>query len=211
MATIKMKTAVGELMWVSISGEGKEDLQGRPKYQATVVVSKADAKKLQDEVMKHWEDNRPKAVKAPKSTGWYPHKIKTDKIDPDTDKAIYDEDPEGRVEFRLKTNTVWPDGKVVHVATLRPNGNPINLGDKEIGNGSKGALVGSYGIYLVKTPKGAITDAGITMYLTKVQLTKFVAYEGDNGPEEAIETDGDDGLDSIDVDGAEAPISTPDV
>ncbi len=208
MAAVKMNTPSGELLWVSITGEGKLDLQGRPKYQATVLLSAESAKPLQDKIMEYWEANRPKGIKKPKSTGWYPHTIKTDEIDPETDKAIYKEDPQGRVEFRLKTNTTWPkDNKPVIVKTFKPkldNGKlvPINLGDKEIGNGSLGSLIGSFDIYTVKSPNGAIMDAGITMYLGGIQLQKFIAYEGSELSGTEMEEVEDDGLGDIELDEA---------
>jgi len=200
MANVNFKTPLGELQWVVISGEGKPDLQGRMKYSANVLISKEEGEALKTTLDAYWEANRPKSVKLPKSTGLYPHMIKTDEVDPDTDKAIYVEDPEGRVEVRLKTNTTWPkDNKPVTIKVLRANGNPINLGDKEIGNVSIGVLHGSYGIYSVKMPNGKISDAGITMYLSQVQLQKFVAFEGDNTPVEAISEVEDDGLDDVDM------------
>jgi len=44
-------------------------------------------------------------------------------------------------------------------------------------------------IYELKTPKGVLTDAGVTLYLDAIQLTKFVPYEPDSGFDEVEDED----------------------
>jgi len=179
---MKLASPLGELMWITYNGEGREDQQGNMKYLATVVMPKADAQAITDKLDKFWDDNRPKAIKVPKTKGYRTHHIpKLDKdgkpeIDPETDKKIYVPHPDGLVEMVFKTGTTWPDGKSKHVTIYDYKGNKSDLGDIQIGNGSTGVIHGAAGIYTVG--KRNITDAGVTLYLNGIQLQKLVEYSG---------------------------------
>jgi hypothetical protein len=182
-------TPIGDLEWTIISGEGKESLNGTPKYQSTVVVSAEAAKPLLDQIEKFWQDNRPKSVATPKSTGVKPHQIDTGKVDENTGKKIYQ--PDGKIAITLSTGTSYKDGKAKKIPVANAKGAIVDLLDKKIGNGSRGLLKGLMSVYEVKTPKGAITDAGVTLYLNSVQLTKFVEYTGGDSFAEVTDTEGD--------------------
>lgn len=179
---LKVASPVGELQWVTFNGEGREDQQGNMKYLATVVMAKEKAQPLMDILDKFWDDNRPKAIKVPKTKGYRVHHIPEldkdgkPKIDPETDKKIYVPHPDGLIEMVFKTSTTWPDGKAKHVAIYDYKGNKADLGDIQIGNESTGILHGAAGIYTVG--KRNITDAGVTLYLNGIQIQKLVEYAG---------------------------------
>lgn len=181
-------TPIGDLEWTIISGEGKESLNGTMKYQSTVVVTAEAAKPLTDAIEKFWQDNRPKSVATPKSTGIKPHMVDTGKVDEFTGKKIYE--PDGKVAITLATGTEYKDGKPKKIQVANAKGAIVDLLGKKIGNGSRGLLKGLMSVYEVKTPKGAITDAGVTLYLNSVQLTKFVEYTGDDTFAEVVDTEG---------------------
>ena len=167
MATQAIKTPKGELEWVNISGEGKENLSGKMQYLCSIVLdpSEPEHKEFIDQVNKYWEDNKPKGFTKPaKSTGLYPHKARTDETD-DSGKAVYEED--GLTVATFKTSVTWPDGKAVKVRTFNAKGKEAALGDIQIGNGSIGRISGSMGIYTNKLKNGTVLDAGVALYLRR--------------------------------------------
>jgi len=190
---LKIASPLGELQWVTFNGEGREDQQGNMKYLATVVMSKEKAQPMMDKLDKFWADNRPKAIKTPKTKGYRDHHIpKLDangkpEIDPETDKKIYVPHPDGLIEMTFKTGTTWPDGKPKHVTIYDYKGNKSDLGDIQIGNSSTGVIHGAAGIYTVG--KRNITDAGVTLYLNGIQLQKLVEYTGGDDVQEMAEGD----------------------
>lgn len=192
----RFNSPIGELEYVMITGEGKEDLQGNLKYQASVVLEGEKAEQAEKEIMAFWEANRPQNIKEPKSTGLYPHTVPTGETDEDGDK-VYEETGKTRLQF--KTGTTFKDGNPKIVKVFNAKGAEVALGDKKIGNGSRGLLLGNLAIYRV-IPKGKQkpVEAGVTIYLEGVQLTKFIEYVGgvDAG---AVEDDevGEDAFDGV--------------
>jgi len=184
--TKPIESPIGDLEWVIIEGEGKEDLAGNFKYQAALVLSGDSANAFQAEVNAFWDENKPAKIKEPKSLGYMPHKIPTGKEDEEGSK-IYEET--GKTSFLFKTGTAYADGNPKVITVFNAKGAEVSLGAKKIGNGSRGRVKGAIAIYTVEKA-GKILQAGVTFYLNAIQLAKFVEYAG--GPRfAAIEDEGD--------------------
>lgn len=183
----KFKTSKVVLEWVTIDGEGKENLSGKLQYVANGVVEADDA--VIAAIEKFWADNKPAGFNKPaKSTGIYPHKSDTGEKD-ESGKAIYYED--GKMYLAFKTGTTFPDGSTKKVKTYNAKGREVVLPEGvKIGNGSEGYIAGAMGIYVSKTPKGAIVDAGVTLYLDAIQITKLVEFTSDAGFEAVDDEEG---------------------
>ena len=207
-----VQTPKGELQWVTITGEGKENLSGKMQYVASIVFDNDDPalKKLQAEIDAFWKEHRPKKIKVPKSNGFYPEMRKTDETDEDGEQI---KEPTGRTILAFKTGVAWPDGSPVVVKTYNSKGKPVALGTTKIGNGSIGRIGGSYDIYINKAPgSGAIVDAGVTFYLNGIQITKLVEFTDEM--EFDVDEDDEDGFTGVEgdfdeVDNTEAPKAGP--
>lgn len=210
---LPFKTPVSEIQWITITGEGKPTMSGdKFQYTATAVLSEVQAKTILDELQVFWKDNRPKGALAKQSKPVVkPYMVKTDEVDVDGDpiKVHKTDDAGGKLYvMQAKTYTTNKDGKPTRVPVLNSKGKPVVLGDKIIGAGSRGVIHGAIGIYNVDGSNG------LTWYLNKVQLTKFVEYEGSGTEVEDLgdETEGLDGLEGADEDEASTePTNTPDV
>lgn len=205
---VKFKSPKGNLEWVTISGEGKENLSGKLQYVANVVVEADDP--IIGELNKFWEDNKPSGFTKPaKSNGVYPHKVDSGKKD-ENGKAIYEED--GKVYLAFKTGTSFPDGSTKKVQVYNAKARKVELPEgTNIGNGSVGVISGAMGIYESKTPKGAIVDAGVTLYLDAIQILKLEEFTSDAGFEAEAEEEGwtgDEGWEGGEEEAAE-PASKP--
>lgn len=211
---IKVKTPKVELAWVNITGEGKANLNGQMQYVTTGIIdpkNNADHKAFIDMIDEFWADNKPAfmgAKRKPKSLGYYPCDPKRDAegqpIKDDEDKIVYD--PEGRYALAFKTGTSFPDGSAKVVRIFNAKAKEVALGAKKIGNGSLGFISGAMDIYVVKDGKGKELDAGVTLYLDAIQLTKLVEYSADAGFE-AVEDDeeGEGWTGEDDFEGEEIP------
>ena len=207
-AKLVFKTPLLPLSWVSITGDGKlkmnKDGSGGPSdynYTATVIYPDEEAMKVDKAKFdKFWKENKPAGLTKQNYTMFKPE------MEPDLDangKEQHDEDDAlikratGRWTLAAKTITVWPrDNKPNKVKVLRANGNPLDLGDKQIGNGSVGIIHGSVGI------NAYAGNEGLAFYLNAVQLKKFVAYEGADDTH-ADDLGEDEGLDDLDMDTAD--------
>jgi hypothetical protein len=207
MSQVKqVKTPKGELEWVTISGEGKENMSGKMKYEANIVLdpeNEEHAKFLAD-IDTYWAENKPaKFKKDAKSTGVYPHKVKTNETDEDG-KPIYEET--GKVSLRFQTDTTYPSGDAKVVKTYNAKGKEVSLGETKVGNGSIGRIAGAMGIYTNTSPKGAILDAGVTLYLNAIQISKLEEFASDAGFEADDDEDGwtgeDDSFEGVGSDDA---------
>lgn len=190
-----VNSPVGDLEWVIINGEGKKDLKGNPKFSAQVVMNEETYEAFKAKVMAFWEANKPKGVKKPKSLGLYEHQIPTGEKDEDGDN-IYEKT--GNFVVQFSTGTTYKDGKAKVIQVFGPKGQELSLGDKKIGNGSRGRLQGVMAIYTVQNEgTGKVIDGGVTFYLNGVQLSKFVPYVGGPNFDEIEDDVEDDGLDSL--------------
>lgn len=184
MATIQtIRTGKGKFEWVNIAGEGKPNMNGLMQYVASIVFDPEDPefKRVEQEIADFWAENKPKGAKM-KSNGIYDHQVLL--VD-DKGEAVLDEDGSKQYEndglkyLAFKTGTTWPDGKAKVVKTFNAKGKVVHLGDTKIGNGSEGRIEGKMGIYTVMQPgTNKIANAGVTLYLDKVQITKLVEYAG---------------------------------
>lgn len=195
---VKTRTPKGELAWVNISGEGKANMNGSMQYVASLVIdpkNNADHQAYIDQINAFWDENKPKFMgekRKPKSLGYSFSDPKRDEqgdvIRDDEDKVVYD--PEGKVSLSFKTSVSFPDGSTKVVRVFNAKAKEVALGNKKVGNGSIGYISGAMDIYTVKDGKGKEIDAGVTLYLDAIQLTKFVEYSADAGFE-ADEEDAD--------------------
>ena len=190
--TQKITTPVGELRWVFIDGEGKEDLNGRPRYTASLVLKEdsPEAKKLLAAIDDFWETNKPKGANKPKSTG----------VHPVTDTGRRDGNPTGYLSFDFWTGTSFQgkngeqEQKVVKVYNAKAA--QVDLCGKKIANGSRGAISGSLGLYNNGPNKG------VTLYLSAVQLVKFIEYAEDSF-EAVADADDEDAFTGVQPEGGE--------
>ncbi len=211
MAQAKMsfKTPLLPLSWVSITGKGKakkgkDQTSDDPKdfnYTATVIYPDEASMKVDKAIFdKFWKDNKPSGIGGQCYKMFKPEMVKV--LD-DAGKPQEDEEgatikkATGRWTLQAKTITHWPrDGKQNTVKVLRANGNPLNLGEKQIGNDSTGVIHGSVGINAYEG------NEGLAFYLNAVQLKKFVEFTGADDVE-SDDLGDDEGLDELDVDAAD--------
>lgn len=168
----KTKSPKGELRYVFITGEGKEDLQGNNKYSANVVLDDRipEHAAYMEEIRQFWAENKPKNIDEAKSLGIYPVTEKDDAGNKVTVEHLF--------LLTYKTGTTYADGSPKKVKTYNSKAVQVDLGEQSIGNGSVGRIAGAMDIYTVKSPKGQIAQAGVTLYLDAIMLTKFVPYTG---------------------------------
>ena len=172
----KFKTPKGTLEWVIISGEGKENLSGKLQYTANLVLTPETDPQHQafiEKVEDFWEANKPdKFTGKCKSNGIYAYKEKNA-------DGEFVEVP-GKFYVALKTGTTYASGEAKVVKVFNSKAAEVQLGKQKIANGSVGYLYGAMDIYKNVNPKkkDQILEAGVTLYLDAVQLTKFVPYAG---------------------------------
>lgn len=197
--TKKFISPKGELEWVTIDGEGKENLSGKLQYVANVVVDEGDP--IVKSIGEFFEENRPKGFKKDaKSTGIYTYKAPSGEKDEDG-KDIYEVVP-GKVSLSFKTGTTYQDGQPKKIQIYNAKARKVELPEGvKIGNGSIGVIAGAMGIYTTMDPKGkTIIDAGVTLYLNSIKISKLVEYEGEGDNFEPDEDEdegwtGDEGWD----------------
>lgn len=204
-----INTPKGELAWVFITGEGKEDLNGNPRYSASVYFPK-DSKefaKYQADVMAFWEENKPKSAKKPKSIGIYLEVVELNPQEGEAPRTTvvsitqpYDKDEykeTGRVAVQAWTGTKNRDGSAKRLKVANAKGAEVSLGSKIIGNGSEGRLATAMQVY----ENGP--NVGVSLYLNGVQLTKFVemssgvTFEADDDVDEDSFTGFDDSMEAF--------------
>ena len=174
---------VGDLEWVHISGEGKPDLQGIPKYQVDVVITAEQAESFKDLVNAYWEENKPKGAKKAKSLGLYHHMVKDEEASKEAGENVYKDT--GKTVIRFKTGTTFQSGDPKVVKVFNSKGNEVSLQGKKVGNGSRGRVNGVMAIYNINP-----ATSGVTFYLNAIQLSKFVEYIGGANFDTIDEKDG---------------------
>lgn len=208
MAGTKIKTQVGDLKYVFITGEGRNQAmpgeEPRMQYVASVVCKKDSElhKDILAQIDSEWQEyKKANSVKGmPKTNGIKEEYTKDPEgeIDPETEEIK--KVPTGNVIITFKTNTKWPDGNAQEVKVKDRKGaditKPVLSADWAIGEGSKGRIFGTaMGNNIGGKQK-------VTLYLTGIQLAKLVKYEGNDI--DADEIDGED----IDVDDGMSEITT---
>ena len=176
----------GELVWVTITGEGKKDLNGNFKYVASLRFKNDDPvlAGIKKEINDYWNENKPKGKKM-KSNGI------REEWDKEKDAAS------GYSLVNFWTGTSFQDGKSKTVDVYDSKGRKVNMGDRLIGNSSIGWISGAMAVYT--RPE----SAGITLYLNAIQLSKFVEYKGNV----VLAEDEEDGFDGF---GDELPLAGAD-
>lgn len=183
----KMITPKGELAWVTIHGEGKENMSGKLQYVASVILDpkKPEDKAFIESIDDFWDENKPQFMgkRKAKSIGYYPcDPLRGEDGEPlrdDEDKIKYD--PEGRIMVSFKTGTTFPDGSTKKVKVYNSKAKEVSLGKIRIGNGSIGFISGAMDIYEVTDSKKKSIDAGVTLYLNAIQINKLVEFSSDDG------------------------------
>lgn len=185
MAT-KIKTPLGELKYVFITGEGRNQAmpgeEARMQFVASLELTKdsKEHKALLAEIDREWqaykEKNGLKPAQQPKTNGIKP--VMDKESGAETDKVL----------VTFKTDTKWKDGKPQVVKVFDHKGSDITAAvhgaQWSIGAGSTGVIHGS-------ASGNNIGGAHkVTLYLTAVQIAKLVKYEGT--AIELDELDGDD-------------------
>ena len=212
----KIVTPKAPLMWVCINNAGKPNMSGKLEFLASILLDPKNDVAHQafiDKIDTFWEDNRPKTKKKPKSTGYYLNDFLLDedgeKQYDDDDKAL--KDPNGKVIVVFKTGTTYKDGKAKVIRIRNAKNNEVALGSKSIGNDSIGRIAGAMDTYVTYRPDSkVVADAGVTLYLDAIQLTKFVEYSGgDTGFEEDDEEDGFTGVEDSEFEGVEEEETSP--
>lgn len=189
----KVKTQSASLKYIFITGEGRNQaLQGeeaRMQYVASIVAPKGGDvhTHFEKQVMAEWETYKSMyGVKGlPKTTGIKDEMQKDPEgtIDPSTEEI--QRVPTGNVIIGFKTNTKWPDGNPQVVKVFDRKGADITAAvhgaDWSIGEGSQGVVHGTaMGNNVGGTHK-------VTLYLSAVQLSKLVKYEGNEVETEELE------------------------
>ncbi len=209
---LPFKTPVSDIQWITLTGEGKPNMKGdKFHYTATAILTQAQADAILAELQDFWKANRPKGALAKQSkpvVKAYMYKTEEKDADGDPIKAHKKNDA-GELLYimQAKTYVTNKDGATTKVPVLNSKGKPISLGDKVIGAGSRGVIHGAIGIYNVDG------SSGLTWYLNKVQLTKFVEYEGSGTEVEDLgdDTEGLDGLESVEEDAVAEPANKPSI
>lgn len=210
--SLKTKTPIGDLNWVFINGNVKQDLNGNDRYSASVYLDEADekVKSFIKEIEDFWKEHKPKTARKAKSIGVYYQvkdlvKSEEEGADKFTQVSItqpFDEsefEKTGTLIINAWTGITWPDGKEKVIKIYNAKGAEVSLGDRKIGPGSRGRLGVTASIY----ENGA--NVGVSLYLNSIQLTKFVEFTGGDDDFEAIEDEdawtgedlNDDGMSAI--------------
>lgn len=185
---VKNTTPVGELNWVNISGQGKENYnQDGYIYTATVNLegeeAKAEREKIDAELGPVPKGKNVKSlgyrnlVRDSEGTLRTPNAAGEVIVERDDEEVDIEEECEETDiwAFTYSTNTTLPDGKTKVIDVYNNDAKKVNLGDKLIGNGSRGAISGK----LKRFERGK--DIGVSLFLHAIQITKFEEYEGGAG------------------------------
>lgn len=176
---IKIATPVGELHYVNISGQGKENYnEDGYEYVATVYLDKT-----KPEVVEFIAKIEELKLSGPKdktlqTSGYFDlFKDEEGKLFAHTDEKDGGE-PTNLIGARFKTKTTFTDGKQKKIAVYNVKRKVVDLGERRVGNGTIGAISGAMQLY-VNGKKW-----GISLFLNSIQITKFIEYVGDAGFEE---------------------------
>ena len=186
-----IKTGKGTLMYITITGEGRNGaMKGQPErmqYMASIVLKKdsPEHKELAAQIKEVWDEySKANGIKgAPKSNGIKPVMVETDELDEYGAKVKV---PTDEVIITFKTDVKWKDGNQKIIDVFQPSGkkctDAIQAADWKIGNGTLGKI---YGV-------ASANDVGgthkVSLYLSAVQLAgNLVKYTGSTVQAEALE------------------------
>lgn len=194
MAAQSIKTPLGEVKWVNIEGEGKDNFNEDGKiYTVTIVYPKNSEKanKLQGIIDAYWDENKPTPKAKAKSLGYYDETAKDDEGE---------QQPTGNIAFVFNTNTTFPNGDKTKVAVLNRKGDKVSLQGKKVGNGSVGVVHGALGFY--SHGKDAKAVFGVSLYLKALQLATLIEYVEEVNADEIEAPEGEEGFTGAEFDGA---------
>lgn len=209
----KIKTPIGELMYVSITGEGKNTAmpgeQARMCFVASLKLKKdsEEHKAIQGVINEEWKRYCAETGTKgrPKTTGIKPVMVpKMVDGKPELDEygaAVKVESDEVLVNF--STGTKWASGEPQVVKVFDNKGNDVTVAVQKaswkIGNGSKGVV---YGMAVGNSVGGT---AKVSLYLSAIQLATLVKYEGNTIDADEIEGEdldlGDNGMAALSSEG----------
>jgi hypothetical protein len=188
MAKVKVTTPKGELNWVFVDGEGSlNDLTDSYEYKATLVLP-ADSQECKDLQAKYdalWENSADKKAYEQAYAEAKPAMQAKMKVHKGYSEVLDDNDnPTGNIQFRFKTGTTYAPkkgeevGKPVKIGVYNAKAKKINLGDIKIGNGTIGRISGTLSTYF------KATNAGVSGYLSSIQIINLVEYVDNEFEEE---------------------------
>jgi hypothetical protein len=165
---LAIKTTVGELQWINISGKGRDyEDNGVFKYFASIMLTATEGKKLENTILSFYKESGHY-----KETGKLPFTKLTEGKDA------------GKYVFKFSTKTTWTDGnpKVVEIYNSKGKEITESFGEKKIAgcvNSNKdeqstGCIGGTLN-YFIKYGGGCV------LYLDAIQLVKFIEYKKDDG------------------------------
>lgn len=170
MSKLAVTSPIGSLMYVMVTGQGKENFEGDGyDYQACVDVPQKEADDFIAELEDFLDENAPK--NSDEAGSFYRTHEDDDTIE------------EGFVRFTFKTRTEFEDKKTGEMKNTKVNildsdGNNVKLPEgKLIGNGSAGRVLGNAVVWTRGNRKKQ--EHGLSLYLNKVQIKDFIAYEGE--------------------------------
>lgn len=211
---VPFRTPKGELYYVNISGQGKQNYnEDGYDYTATVYCDRDDPEtKAMIEAIDELIGPVPKG-KVVKSTGYRSvwKNAEGNYFVPTANRqggAEEGDEETNLIAFSAKTATEFTgdNDKVTKtkINVFNSKAGKVQLGDKKIGNGSIGRVSGK----MKRNESGK--DISVSLYLKGVMLIKFVEYVDDGGFE--AEEGEEDGFMGVETDGTEgmAEDNTPD-
>lgn len=168
----KIVTPKGELLWVNITGQGKENFDGDGmEYTATVVLTEDEADEIQEIVDEFY--------------------VKSGGREDVTPNKIIREDEDGRPIISFKTQTEF-DGKKTYIKVVDGRNKEVHLPEEiGIGNGSVGKIAGTLSYYRRKQ------SDGVSLFLNSVKLLELIKYTPETGFEDDDEDEGGFSADDI--------------
>jgi len=159
-------TPKGELSWVTIAGQGKENFDGDGfEYTATITLSEDEADKLEDEIEDYYQKSGGRAESVP--------------------NKIFREDADGNPTITFKTQVVFENGKQSKVKTVDGHNKEFELPEEVgIGNGSIGKLSGTLSYFTRKS------SDGVSFFLNSIKILKLEKYVAETGFEYDEDEDG---------------------
>jgi len=186
-----IKTPIGDLAWVDIT-DGASYLNSAVKFKATLelLTDSPECKELIAAIRHEWKENKAQGAKNPKLP-FRTKRLKTDEEDENGDPVYEDTE---YTQFSSTTRKFNAKGEIQAVAVFNAKGAKVSLGAQQIGNGSRGLLLGTLKVYTIYDDKTkAVANCGVSLYLKGIQLAKFKPYAASQveAPSALAEAEGD--------------------
>lgn len=180
---LKIVSPRGELHWVNISGQGKENYnQDGYDYTASlrVKIGSPEDVELKKQIDDYYDTHKNPKLDT-RSLGYRDVLKDTGEVEVDEkgkEKKIYE--ATGFRDYVFKTKTTFTDAKTGETVTKKvgvfnSKAQKVSLGNKKVGNGTIGAISGQAAYYT----DGKKED-GVSLFLNNIQIFKFEEYQ-DNG------------------------------